>query len=199
MSDFNYVEMDVVQYILERKPGYFLHGCNCANTMGAGVAGALARVWPAVLEVDQLSGERYAGCFELFYPQDGVPFIPKLGTSSYTEATVHTTVVNLYSQLYPGGDFRMYAYQNALHRLLLMKAPGIRGQTIAMPRIGCGIGKPVPGRSAAEMWSELRVATKEIFTAHNIPLNHVTIVGLPGDNEKYGDVKKEKSDGEVQQ
>ncbi|AUE22994.1 phosphatase [Citrobacter phage CF1 ERZ-2017] len=64
-----YIDGDIVKIFLE---GHNIaHGCNCFHTMGAGVAGQLAKAYPPILAIDK--SETFLGDTE------------KLGT--FTQAT----------------------------------------------------------------------------------------------------------------
>ncbi|MBF0556373.1 MAG: macro domain-containing protein [Nitrospirae bacterium] len=101
-----------------------VHGCNCLHTFGAGVALQVNRLYPGAFNADMETGYKDAG---------------KLGTYSFWEGKNYylpaqpITIVNAYTQFYPGANFDY----NALERVL----PFIRNRwgSVAMPKIGAGI------------------------------------------------------------
>ncbi len=104
-----------------------MHGCNCFASMSGGIAHAIARRYPEAREADRaaLDAVRRAG--------EGRKSL--LGT--YSEATLEQgTILNLYTQYYPGPDFRMSAFRTALR---LVRA-NFHGTRMGLPWIGCGIG-----------------------------------------------------------
>lgn len=104
-----------------------MHGCNCFASMSGGIAAAIARRYPQAREADKAAVERVR--------QSGAGRRSLLGT--YSECVLpQGTILNLYTQYYPGPDFRMEAFRSAL-RLVKEKNHGIR---FGMPWIGCGIG-----------------------------------------------------------
>lgn len=105
-----------------------VHGCNCFNTMGAGVAAMIAERCPAVFTVDQLTkkGDR-----------------EKLGTFTYAECGSEVIVVNLYSQytFWDKSDmFCIKAFENGLREVFAE----FSDEVIAMPAIGLGLANGVP-------------------------------------------------------
>lgn len=113
-----------------------IHGCNCQNTMGSGVARALRAKWPNVFKADTNYSMKHRD-------RDGVVSERMLGTYSWTGSgnTTNPWIINLYTQYYYGRDRRhlnyealMVGMENLAQRFT--KHPSIR---IAMPRIGAGL------------------------------------------------------------
>ena len=102
-----------------------VHGCNCFNTMGAGIAKIIAREFPQAKEADALTqkGDR-----------------AKLG--NYTQATVQTdagelTIVNGYTQYNYGRGTRQVSY-SAMTNLFKSIALSFPDKKIGYPLIGAG-------------------------------------------------------------
>ncbi len=98
------------------------HGCNCAGTMGAGVAKEIRRRWPPLYRL-----YRTACRTGVFLPGDVLvwPGPP--------------VIYNLAVQLRPGPAASLAAIEVAVARMLeLAEAEGVT--EIGMPRIGCGPG-----------------------------------------------------------
>lgn len=106
-----------------------IHGCNCFNVMGSGIAFAIAQRWPDAAAIDKATerGDK-----------------DKLGR--YTKAIVNIdarhmplTVINLYTQYDTssrGEDvFEYEAFMKGLKSIKLAY-PRLR---IGMPKIGCGL------------------------------------------------------------
>jgi O-acetyl-ADP-ribose deacetylase (regulator of RNase III) len=103
-----------------------IHGANCFNAMGAGIAGQIARKLPEARMADddyvvrnnvqKLSNYSYA-----FIRKDN----NKIGT-----------VINLYTQFYPGPDLDENALILGFKKLSRILDKGLR---IGIPQIGCGI------------------------------------------------------------
>lgn len=123
-----YIDGDIVELFLS---GHNVaHGCNCFHTMGAGVAGQLAKAYSPVLSIDK-AGSDY-GCAN------------KLGT--FTRAVkLHgpddheVYCFNLYTQYEPGPNLDYGALVNSMVELNNWANNLLVPPTIYMPRIGCGI------------------------------------------------------------
>lgn len=100
------------------------HGCNCHNSMGAGIAQFVAQRWPQAQHADAVT-ERGD--------------INKLGTISSTKAWVQDgqqiTILNLYTQYDGGRDLSYTALRLCLQKIAMM----YMGKRIGLPRIGSGI------------------------------------------------------------
>jgi O-acetyl-ADP-ribose deacetylase (regulator of RNase III) len=105
---------------------YIIHGCNCFNTMGAGIARNIAMTFPAAAYVDSLTikGDRNKlGTYTLASPQAEFPI----------------TVINAYTQYFTSRStdvFEYDAFQNILDNLLQELPADSR---IGFPLIGCGL------------------------------------------------------------
>lgn len=135
------------------------HGCNCRSTMGAGVAGQLARKYPAMFAA---YSER---CWEGIFT---------LGRMFRWDAPGQT-VYNLATQDYPGknGDL------TAITRSVLRMVQDVPDRTdIAVPLIGCGI--------AGLNWREVGGSLAKIENAFQWAT--FTVVLWPGDVKAYDQV-----------
>lgn len=108
------------------------HGCNCRGKMGSGIAVAFRTLYPDMYK-------HYARMCEegKLKPGDIFPWVMREeqgGTVLKNEA-----VINLMTQLEPGPDARLQAIQTSMTRAVnFVRGCGLT--TIAIPRIGCGIG-----------------------------------------------------------
>lgn len=111
-----------------------VHGCNCCNIMGAGIAAAISIKYPMAYDIDKAMhnlpnnkvNELMAGRYSI------VPDFSNRCKSNY--------IGNLYTQLFPGKHFSYDLFTSCLHNLEkeVLKSFGIK--KILMPAIGCGIG-----------------------------------------------------------
>lgn len=115
-----------------------IHGCNCQNTMGSGIAKALRDKWPDVYEADRQAALRWQAP------------VARLGNfSTYTTASLKGTplvVVNAYTQLHylPRG-IDHFEYESFY--LILKKLSTELGKyNFGIPFIGMGLAGGDPGR-----------------------------------------------------
>lgn len=129
-----------------------LHGCNCFNTMGAGVALAVADAWPEAVAADKLTASGDIG---------------KLGTYSMARVTRRNrrfAVYNLYCQYRYGSKTEHNFDYMALHKALHQLAIELGNETlrIAFPLIGCGNGG---GR-----WRKVKPLIEKYLGHHDLTL-----------------------------
>lgn len=118
---------DLLLLFDEGKFDLIMHGCNCFASMSGGIAAAIARRYPEAREADRAAAERSRRT------EGGRRSL--LGT--YSECRLPQGIIlNLYTQYYPGPDFRMEAFRSALGRV----KEHFHDSRIGMPWIGCGIG-----------------------------------------------------------
>lgn len=106
-----------------------VHGCNCHQTMGAGIASTIKRKFPAASAADVATAKSSRA---------------KLGT--YSSATVTTengcelTIVNGYTQFNYEGRGRLVEY-DALRNVFKKVKSDFVGKRIGYPRIGSGLAR----------------------------------------------------------
>lgn len=105
------------------------HGCNCHDAMHSGIAWEFARNFPAVRNADT---KAYEKATQHGYNPEGNIYL--LGNSS-AAIVGNCTVINLYTQFYPGKDCRYDAIENAFKHLESMNIKG----NVYIPQIGAGI------------------------------------------------------------
>lgn len=115
-----------------------VHGCNCQNTMGSGIAKEIKERYPEAYEVDELYSTRISNPIHL------------LGNYSYTEYQAINankfTIINAYTQVnyLPRGvdHFEYESFAIILKKLSIVYPEGNFG----LPYIGMGLagGKPDP-------------------------------------------------------
>jgi len=105
-----------------------LHGCNCQNTMGKGIALQIKEKFPEAYEVDCKTKKGD---------------IAKLGTISYTTNTT-PIIVNCYTQFNYRKKYEdealVFVDYNAIKTALQAVKKHFTGKKIGMPLIGCGLG-----------------------------------------------------------
>jgi len=100
------------------------HGCNCSGGFGSGVAGAIRRKYPAVRDAYMAHEPKTLGTCQFISHADRI-------------------WVNAFTQQSYGNDGAQYADLTAVGYCLAEIADymGANGyKTIAMPKIGCGLG-----------------------------------------------------------
>ena len=116
---------DLIEQAKNGQYDVIIHGCNCFNTMGAGIAKQIKSSFPEAYQADLKTkkGDRN-----------------KLGT--YTKATINNndqqlTIVNAYTQYYYGHGKDLFEY-DAFSKILKQIKAEFSGQKIGLPLIGCG-------------------------------------------------------------
>lgn len=99
-----------------------VHGCNCFNTMGAGIAASIKAKFPEAYEVDCET-------------KKGDP--KKLGTITYTKNTV-PTIINAYTQYAYWGKVVLCDY-SAIRSCMKKIKEQFSGKKIGIPMIGAGL------------------------------------------------------------
>lgn len=130
----NYVLADMLSAFEKGETDYIAHGCNCFHTMGAGVAGLVAQMWPEALRVDEMTpyGENHkCGSFS-------VANVARPGQSA-------GWIFNLYTQFLPGRQARQQYITESLKAVFgWFRQPetGRPGadRKLHIPLLGCGIG-----------------------------------------------------------
>ena len=104
-----------------------VHGCNCFNVMGAGIAAQIRWKYPSAFIVD---GELNVGDYKKLGDYS-MAILPLKGKRT-------KVILNLYTQYEPGANFEYKAFIDSLKRLNkdFKNANFIFG----FPEIGCGIG-----------------------------------------------------------
>lgn len=117
---------DLVELAKTNEIDVIVHGCNCFNNMGAGIAKQIAKVFPLAAEIDSLTP----------HGSD-----VKLGTitSAYIDE-YDLTVINAYTQFAYGGG-KVNADYDAIKLCFdtIAAVLKITGETIAYPKIGAGL------------------------------------------------------------
>ena len=113
---------DLIKLAAAGRFDVIVHGCNCMCTMGAGVALAVRRAFPAAYRADQAT---VRGDWS------------KLGTFSCAKIGA-LVVVNAYTQFAFGRD-RRYVDYDAVRSVFRAIRSRFSGRRIAYPAIGCNL------------------------------------------------------------
>ena len=178
---FNYHYGDILDYIISDEPTFVLHGCNCMCTMGAGIAGRLARL----INVTH-ADNTYGGLQGRHTPYHQAL---KLGNISIAQVTLDTTVINGYTQFTPGPCFQMNAFELVMFKTISLiqrrdAETDTETSTLVMPRIGCGIATP-KGMDKRVQWVLVQLSILRICKEMKFDINRITIIGMPGDELIY--------------
>ncbi len=120
------LEGDLVHLALDGAFDVIVHGCNCMNTMGAGIAKTIAQRFPEARAADQATEKGDRG---------------KLGTVTTAEIvreTVRFTVVNAYTQFQWRGRGPHADYE-AIRSCFEVVQHRYAGARIGYPLIGAGL------------------------------------------------------------
>jgi O-acetyl-ADP-ribose deacetylase (regulator of RNase III) len=159
MKKIDYLVGDV----LEMDFKHLLHGCNCRNIMGAGIAKKIADKWPDVKLIDS--------SYRRIINKD------KSLLGSFSRAFIYgkqfsgrgASIYNLYTQLDPGPCFDIKAFEAAIVKVFnLLTNENDKEVIVHMPLIGCGLG--------GGKWIDVEaVLTRVIYWYPNIYVKVVTL------------------------
>ena len=145
------VDGDLVEMALDGEFDVIVHGCNCKQIMGAGIAGQIAQKIPEAKFVDDMYIT--ASHYDKLSHYTIAPFRNRKGNLGF--------VVNLYTQYFPGADLRIEALILGFKRVSrILKEK----QRIGIPLIGCGI--------AGGNWDKIGPIIEEIMKDHDLTVVH---------------------------
>lgn len=109
--------------VLNAGEAVIVHGCNCKNAMGAGIARQVRKQCPNAWRADQqtLWGDR-----------------TKLGTFTYGVEASNMIVINAYTQ-YDYSRTKVVVDYPALEEAMKKICNHFPNEVLAMPKIGCGL------------------------------------------------------------
>lgn len=119
---------DLLKTAQEGRISAWGHGCNCMAIMGAGISGAVMKMFPGVYLADR---------------NNPSPRHERLGHFSHDiDLATGTIGANLYTQFAPGKDARVSMIKNSIWEFcsFLGDRDPSRHYTFGIPAIGCGIG-----------------------------------------------------------
>ena len=136
---------DLIKLAKEGKFDVIVHGCNCFNTMGAGIALQIKQHFPEAWDVDRHTINGYKN---------------KLG--NYTKYTYYNypsklTIINAYTQFKPGINSLDENY-NAIRSCFKKIAEEFPDKKIGIPAIGSGLA----GGDFGSIWDIIEDVTKDL-------------------------------------
>lgn len=122
------VQGDLLKATREGKIQHMAHGANCWSTMGAGIAGIIARDFPELYEADKTHH-----------------LLPEQRLGRFSEANLKCGAkgYNLYTQNYPGPHARLDMIKSSLTLVAEHIAEEMVPEEVTylgFPALGCGIG-----------------------------------------------------------
>lgn len=150
----NIIKGDLVELFLEGEFDILIHGCNCKNAMGAGIAGQIANKIPEAYLAD-LTYDKFKYDIDKLSNYSYAPVRRKSGIGY---------VVNLYTQYNPGPDLDENALLLGFTKLTkkILSDPSNFNIKIGIPEIGCGI--------AGGDWKEIGPKIDKIMEKYNLTL-----------------------------
>lgn len=121
-------EGDLVIMASKGEVDILLHGANCMNAMGSGIAKQIREFYPEAYHADQATRKGSRN---------------KLGT--YSEASVITesgkplTIINAYTQHSWGREDKLYSDYEAIRKSMRLINANYPGKKVGLPRIGTGL------------------------------------------------------------
>ena len=125
--------------IFEGDEDIIIHGCNCKNNMGAGIAVQVKQKYPGAYMVDQKTTWGDFG---------------KLGLYTYFDAEDGKTIINAYTQ-YNYTAFQVDVDYDAVKSVMTLINENYPNKTISMPKIGAGL--------AGGDWNIIEGIINEVF------------------------------------
>ena len=149
----NIIHDNLITLVQNKKFDLVLHGCNCFNTMGAGIALQIKNTFPSAFEADQKTKKGGKS---------------KLGSFSKTyESDCH--IINAYTQYSYGNDqihFNEFALIAVLQKIK-KDIPNVENMRIGYPLVGGGLAGGDPEK------------IKAIFEKEFKNLNHTLVLFKP--------------------
>ncbi len=142
----NVLHGDLLRYAKEGKFDAIVHGCNCFNNMGAGIAREIKGQFPKAYEADlaTVRGSR-----------------DKLGTYTFATTKYNFVVINAYTQ-YQYGRGQNHADYDAIREVFTKINNDFKGKRIGIPKIGAGL--------AGGDWRIIEKILEEVCTDINLTL-----------------------------
>lgn len=143
-------EGNLIDLALEGHFDVIVHGCNCFNTMGSGIAKEIKERLPEAYKVDQetVKGDR-----------------SKLGGFTFTDVCRGDewfTVINMYTQYSYGGQKDHFEYEKFREGLENLNTFLPLGSKIGFPKIGAGL--------AGGDWKRIKQIIYESLPNHEVAI-----------------------------
>lgn len=127
---------------------FILHGCNAQGVMGSGVAKLIREKYPFAYQ-EYLRLHKEVGL--------------SLGQAQIVKCR-DRTIINAITQQFYGKDGRRYVSYDAVANSMRMVEEYLYGETVAMPKIGAGLGGGDWNVIEAIIESELKTVQPIVFT-----------------------------------
>ena len=153
-----YVDGDLIKMAREAKFDVIVHGCNCFNVMGAGIAKSIKDVFPLAYEEDRKMFTMYNGDLS----QAG-----RISCATIDLGFHRLTVINAYTQYRPGGPTLVYDTPTARLQWIKNAFYAIKTKfgTFNPPKIGIPLlGAGIAGGS----WTEISAAIEEMMSGFDV-------------------------------
>ena len=120
----NIVKGDLIKSAKEGQFDVIIHGCNCFNTMGAGIAKLIKQNF-----------------YEAYLSDKATKRGDKSKLGAYSCALIgNVTIINAYTQYYYGNYNKVNLDYDALRDVFKKIKKNFTGKKIAFPKIGAGLG-----------------------------------------------------------
>lgn len=174
--NFKIIQGDLFQYIIDNKIAVTAQGCNCFSLQNAGIA----KYFSTYFSTDKFEyeHEKFKGFYnklgvinwvKLFYDIDfSTTYFFKDTTIEQRENLNELIVVNCYTQFEPGANAEIVWLASCLKKINY----DFKGQTLAIPLIGGGIG----GLNPLKVIELMKVTLKD---------THCTLILTPEIYNKY--------------
>lgn len=127
------IDGDLVKMAKEGEFDVIVHGCNCFNLMGAGIAKTIKKEFPEAYQSDTIFRGIHSGVER--------DMLGKISVAGFMEKRIKGSfvVINAYTQYRPGPEADITRVKECFENIAsyLKWFEGIR---IGIPKIGCGIG-----------------------------------------------------------
>lgn len=131
------IKGNLITMALEGSFNVIVHGCNCENIMGAGIAEQIATKFPKAKKIDKEYKLAMSKVFGYNHPLHMLGNMSLCEIGDLLSPEPMFIIANLYTQVIPGPYFRMQeGLVPALSKLNFI----FRGKKIGFPMIGAGIG-----------------------------------------------------------
>lgn len=120
----NEIKQNIFISFENKEYNLLVHGCNCFNNMGAGIAAIISKKYPQAYKSDlsTIKGDK-----------------SKLGTYTYCD-TIFGRIINMYTQ-YAYGYNKRNADYDAIKKGFKRLNEEYKGSKVCIPRIGAGLAK----------------------------------------------------------
>lgn len=144
MKKFKEVKGNLLDLADKGEFDFIMHGCNCQNLMGAGIALQIRKRYPVAFEADTdyFVNHVHPTPIQALYKARTSLLLGNYSIASvYDENANHEdgpkfTIINAYTQILPGANFDINALIVVMKKINLIYA----GKRIGLPLIGAGIG-----------------------------------------------------------